>query len=128
MPDDGTKSIEGLLSGKFIKPQLADPPPMPKPGEQFAGRYTVERRVGRGGMGEVFLARQAPLDRLVALKILPEWALMARGLSLFGRRDLLLYLLGLPAFHTSYVLLVGLAGLTGKSAWKGRSHQMQRKP
>ncbi len=65
---------------------------------------------------------------LVALKILPEWALMARGLSLFGRRDLLLYLLGLPAFHTSYVLLVGLAGLTGKSAWKGRSHQMQRKP
>ncbi len=70
MPDDGTKSIEGLLSGKFIKPQLADPPPMPKPGEQFAGRYTVERRVGRGGMGEVFLARQAPLDRLVALKIL----------------------------------------------------------
>ena len=70
MPDDGPKSIEGLLSGKYIKPQHADPPPMPKPGEQFAGRYTVERRVGRGGMGEVFLARQAPLDRLVALKIL----------------------------------------------------------
>jgi poly-beta-1,6-N-acetyl-D-glucosamine synthase len=65
---------------------------------------------------------------LVALKVLPEWILMARGLSLFGRLDLLLYLPFLPAFHTSYVLLVGLAGLTGKSAWKGRSHQMQRKP
>jgi serine/threonine-protein kinase len=43
---------------------------MPKPGEAFAGRYTIERRIGRGGMGEVFLARQAPLDRFVALKIL----------------------------------------------------------
>jgi hypothetical protein len=65
---------------------------------------------------------------LVALKVLPEWVLMARGLSLFGRLDLLLYLPALPAFHTSYVLLVGLAGLAGKSAWKGRSLQMQRKP
>ena len=64
---------------------------------------------------------------LVALKLLPEWALLARGLSLFGRRDLLAYLPLLAPFHTSYVLLVGLAGLSGRSAWKGRSHQMQRK-
>lgn len=65
---------------------------------------------------------------LVALKLLPEWVMMARGLSLFGRRDLLAYLPLLAPFHTSYVLLVGLAGLTGRSSWKGRSHQMQRKP
>ncbi len=71
MPDDGAKGIDGLLNDGFLKkPTGGEPPPMPKPGEEFAGRYTIERRIGRGGMGEVFLARQAPLDRLVALKIL----------------------------------------------------------
>jgi len=39
------------------------------------GRYELQRRVGRGGMAEVFLARDRLLDRLVAIKILfPEFA------------------------------------------------------
>jgi serine/threonine-protein kinase len=38
-------------------------------------RYLVERSVGRGGMAEVFLARDILLDRPVALKVLfPEFA------------------------------------------------------
>jgi serine/threonine-protein kinase len=38
-------------------------------------RYRVERSVGRGGMAEVFLARDILLDRPVALKVLfPEFA------------------------------------------------------
>ncbi|OQA01001.1 MAG: Serine/threonine-protein kinase PknB [Planctomycetes bacterium ADurb.Bin412] len=35
------------------------------------GGFQIERRLGAGGMGEVFLARQLSMDRQVALKILP---------------------------------------------------------
>ena len=37
----------------------------------LAGQYSLERELGRGGMGVVYLARETRLERPVAIKVLP---------------------------------------------------------
>ena len=45
-------------------------PPDPLIGQLIQGRYHVERMLGRGGMGQVYLAEQVSLKRPIALKVL----------------------------------------------------------
>ena len=52
---------------------LVGPPdrPQAQAGAVIAGRYTLERRIGEGGMGEVWVAKQTePVKRSVALKLI----------------------------------------------------------
>ena len=47
------------------------PPPTEERRGQKIGRFHVKSRIGRGGMAEVYLARDTELDRDLALKFLP---------------------------------------------------------
>jgi serine/threonine-protein kinase len=48
--------------------------------EAVAGRYSLDRELGRGGMGVVYLAREVHLDRPVAIKLLPPARAQQRNL------------------------------------------------
>ena len=57
-----------LLSGILSRGEMADEEPS-GPAEMTCGDYVLERELGRGGTGVVYLARQAGMDRPLALKM-----------------------------------------------------------
>jgi serine/threonine-protein kinase len=77
----------------------------------LAGRYAVERELGRGGMGVVYLARDIRHDRPVALKILLPGVTTRSALERFQREILLAARLQHP--HILPVLDSGIAGGAG---------------
>ncbi len=76
-PEDAER-LATYLSGLDLLRAAADPHSAVKrlaenTGEQI-GEYTLEREIGRGGMGVVYEAVQTSLGRRVALKVLPRTA------------------------------------------------------
>jgi len=75
----------------------------------LAGRYTIERELGRGGMATVYLARDLKHDRPVALKVLhPELATV----------------LGAVGGPTA-ILSSARCGRKGRSRWRGVTARSQ---
>src|SRR5215510_6810910 len=77
------------------------------------GAYPIERELGRGGMGIVYLARDTQLQRAVAIKVLPDaFAHDPERLSRFEREARLLASLSHP----------NIAGIFGLEEAEGRRY------
>src|SRR5262249_231248 len=86
MANDETED-ESLLRAIASAPAVPIPPHlatyvMPEPGTVVDGAFRIETRLGAGGMGVVYAARDLKLDREVALKLVR----LDRGPSQLGNK------------------------------------------
>jgi len=81
------------------------------PGEQI-GPFRIERELGRGAMGVVYLAHDTKLDRSVAIKSLPPDMMDNQARSRFSREARLLASLNHPNIATIYEELEETEGIS----------------
>ncbi len=84
--DDGASTVDEESSiGASVEVEMdrVGPEDGELPGQVLEGKYLVEEIIGAGGMGEVYRARHVYLDRLVAVKVLPQTG--QAGSDLFSR-------------------------------------------
>lgn len=88
------------------------------------GGYVVERELGRGGMGVVYLARDPKLNRPVAIKVLPDaMSLDPESLARFEREAKLLASVNHPNVATIY----GVEDASGTMASSSASSAASRR-
>jgi predicted Ser/Thr protein kinase len=84
---DVSARLKRLMDADRAKPKPPQPPPIPAPvimrttppvqpvpdgqESEHLGRYHLEREIGRGAMGIVYLGRDTAINRLVAIKAIP---------------------------------------------------------
>jgi eukaryotic-like serine/threonine-protein kinase len=100
--------IESLLDSygaadQFLETPAVGPPAVFESEGRTLGRYEITRKIGTGGMGEVYLARDAALKRKVALKILPPLLMSGEErLARFNQEAELISALNHPNIITIY--------------------------
>ncbi len=102
--DCGTQLIQQKDTAAVTR-TLETPFPQFSPGTSLANRYEIIRELGKGGMGEVYLAEDTTLKRQVAIKVLPQqYALDKERLARFEREARLLASLNHPNIATIHGL------------------------
>ncbi len=108
--DCGTDLSSSINTPEVTK-TIKTPYPQFKPGTSLANRYEIISELGKGGMGEVYLAEDTSLKRQVAVKVLPQpFALDKERLARFEREARLLASLN----HQNIATIHGLEKSNGQ--------------
>ena len=139
-PDDQTRArIMVLLSHHSAAEEPQDPQSSPLPPLSELDQYRIERVLGEGGMGTVYLAEDTKLSRKVALKVLaPHLSRSAEAVARFqdeAKHAASIHHPGIiPVYHFgkagSYNYLVSeyVAGLTLTEVIANEKHRRQTSP